>query len=216
MFAAAVALHGGILLARRAWRPSGELTRKLIHMTTGTLALSFPVLFTAAWPVVILAGGACLIVLWTRHTAPGRRFERWYGLGSSRRLESLGEFYFAAAIGLLFLLVRTDLVRYAFPLAAITYGDAAAAIVGKRWGRRKYRTPAGETKSLEGSAAFLAVACLAGAAVFVAAGVSVSAVGVPIVAVALVMTVLEAVSVRGLDNILVPAGGLLALRLLGF
>jgi phytol kinase len=216
VFGAAALLHGAILAARRVWTLPGELTRKLVHMTTGSLALSFPFLFRAAWPVAALAGGACLIVLWTRHTAPGRRFERWYGLGSSRRLESLGEFYFAAAIGLLFLLVRTDFVRYAVPLAAITYGDAAAAIVGKRWGRRTYRTPAGETKSLEGSAAFLAVSCLTGAAVFVAAGAPVAGVAVPLVAVSLVMTVLEAVSVRGVDNLLVPAGGLLALRLLGF
>ena len=43
-------------------------------------------------------------------------------------------------------------------MMALTWGDAAAALVGRAWGRHRYRI-GGQTRSLEGSAA-LAVATL--------------------------------------------------------
>ncbi len=212
---AAIILHGLILLGRRTLILPGELVRKLVHMTTGTLALTFPHLFVHTWPVLVLAGAASLVVVWTRLTPAGRVFESLYGFGDSRRLESLGEFYFALAIGLLFVVARATPVAYAVPLAAVTYGDAAAAIVGKAWGRHRYRTPAGETKSLEGSAAFLLVAAAAGAAAMALTGRSPAAGALPLAGATLVMTALEAVSIRGMDNLAVPAGGWLVLVLLG-
>jgi phytol kinase len=102
-------------------------------------------------------------------------------------------------------------------LLALAWGDAAAALIGRRWGRHRYR--AGESwRSLEGSAGMLAFSLLG----IVAAGTAVaSATGgrpydpLRVAAGAAAATLFEAAGRRGSDNFLVPVGTALLLWGLG-
>jgi phytol kinase len=106
-------------------------------------------------------------------------------------------------------------------IMAMALGDAGAAIVGRRWGRHRYRVPGGATKSWEGSAAFVVLAfagiVLAGLAAgsadpdrlgaLVDGAARLNVLGTALtagLAAALVSAVAEAVTPWGLDNLTVP------------
>jgi phytol kinase len=95
----------------------------------------------------------------------------------------------------------------------MAYGDAAASLVGRRFGRHVYRV-AGHPRSVEGSAAMWLVSWAAVLVAFWTFGRSPDP-GLWIAAgiVAVVAAALEAVSLFGFDNLLVPLGaaGVLAL-----
>jgi len=93
-------------------------------------------------------------------------------------------------------------------LWVLAWGDAFAAIIGRRYGRLKYRV-FGEERSLEGSFAMyvfgflatLTVLCLELPAQPLMDRVIVATV------VAVGCTLLEAIALRGTDNVLIPLGG---------
>jgi phytol kinase len=99
----------------------------------------------------------------------------------------------------------------------MAYGDAAASMVGERWGRRKYRLVA--QKSLEGSAAmfiFSFISLVVGMVFFsfiyhfalldkIVAAAAASAVA----------TAVEGFSPMGFDNLTVPALSVLVFLLYG-
>ena len=97
---------------------------------------------------------------------------------------------------------------------AMGWGDAAASFVGRRWGRHPYRVRE-HTRSLEGSLAMFLITWVAVAVAFVlfGSGLAVGMLWSGCVA-ALVATVLEGVSLLGVDNLLVPLGTAATLFLL--
>jgi len=93
------------------------------------------------------------------------------------------------------------------------WGDAAASFVGRRWGSHRYRVGR-QWRSLEGSAAMFAVGLVAIVVAFSIFGGDPGGGRVKAaLAGAAMATLLEAVSLFGADNLLVPLGvaGLLAL-----
>ena len=98
----------------------------------------------------------------------------------------------------------------------MAYGDSAAALVGQRMGRWKYRLVT--EKSLEGSLtmfiASLLVLFVSGLYFSNLYSFSVSGKLLSFLAVSVVVTVVEAVSPRGLDNIGVPFTGALTFLLM--
>ncbi len=90
--------------------PHPELVRKLLHIGMGLVALSFPWVFDAAWPVVLLAGIAGLWLLAVRRCEP-LRHHLGSVLGGVAR-ESWGEIYFALAVALLFVLAQGDALLF--------------------------------------------------------------------------------------------------------
>jgi len=208
LLAAAViaVLVGGIgLLARRfAWAP--EAARKASHVAVGTACLALPWLFDGAAPAVALAAIACVGLVALR-TVPWLRARFGAALHGIART-SYGEFAFVGGVALAFVLAHGDRPAYVAAILALSFGDAAAALVGRRFGRHEYAIGRAR-KSIEGSAAFFAVALLV-CAVFPRAE-SVAAVA----AFALATTLAEALAGDGLDNVAIPLAGLLALRLFG-
>ena len=199
-------LVGGIgLLARRfAWEP--EAARKASHVAIGTACLTLPWLFAGVAPVLALAAVACVGLVALR-TVPWLRGRFGVALhGIARR--SYGEFAFVGGVTLAFALAHGDRPAYIAAILALSFGDAVAALVGRRFGRHPYAVGRAR-KSLEGSAAFFVVA-LAVCAVFPRAE-SIAAVA----AFALATTLAEAFVGDGFDNAAIPLAGLLALRLFG-
>jgi phytol kinase len=132
--------------------------------------------------------------------------------GVGRR--SVGEFLFPISVAVVFTLSRGDRVGYLAPILVLTLADAAAAVVGRRYGMCRYATPGG-CKSLEGSLAFAAVAFASTHLTLLLAGNTgrVESVLLALV-VALVLTLVEALVTGGWDNLLVPLGAWGMLKLL--
>lgn len=104
-------------------------------------------------------------------------------------------------------LTTLGLTAAAFPAAAgllaLSLGDGIGGAVGRRFGRHRFRTPWGKRKSLEGA---VAVAIAAAAGVVLAAHLFDHPVSAALVlGLGGLAAVVEALSPRSTDNLLVPA-----------
>jgi dolichol kinase len=180
----------------------GEVQRKSVHIAVGLYALALPLLFDSAWPVVtlILVAIVLMLLLRTSHS-------RTFGLGSaihSVERKSAGEIWLALAIGFIFLRSGHSYILYALPVAVIALSDAAAALTGTSYGRRRFTTEDG-VKSWEGVIAFFAVTLILSMVMLLLLSdvPRLSVVMLALIVAAFGATV-EAVSWRGLDNLFVP------------
>lgn len=200
------------LAGLRTWQlhrcPDPERVRKGLHIMMSAVVLTFPWLFNAQWPVLVLT----VLGLGVMGALRGLREGAGCVVHGVRR-RSFGELWFPLAVGLLFLVTGDDPLRYGIPILVLGLADPAAALVGQRHGRVRYGARLG-AKTAEGSLAFFAVATGAVLAPLLLTGES-NAVG-PALLVALFVgaltTLAEAVARRGLDNLLVPLVALLALE----
>jgi phytol kinase len=180
-----------------------ELKRKALHICVGLTALSFPLFLNETWMVITALG---LVVAWLVAVRQIPALRRYFGsvLHDIKR-ESLGEIYFAISIGGLLLLTQDEPILFAIPILILALADAFAAIVGKV-------VPIGPLvgiasgKTVAGCTAFFVVAFIVSFWSLVAIG-DVQTVHALTVATALAITtcVTEAISRRGVDNLLVPA-----------
>jgi phytol kinase len=187
-----------------------ETSRKLFHLGGGLTTLALPWMFTDVWPVLLLTIVTVPALLALKHVQRLRS-----GLGDvlyGVTRPSLGEVYFPLSACLLFALAHDRPLLYIVPLLLLTLADPAAAIIGSRFGSLQYVTRDGH-KSLEGSLAFFTVAFFGTAGALLLAGptpnVAVPGVGLTL---ALLLTLVEAISWRGLDNLLIPITGFVFLE----
>jgi dolichol kinase len=184
-----------------------EVARKTIHVSLGLYCLTFPLLFDRPWQVIVLCAAAFAVLLAARLRA--LRDGLGCGLLGIAR-QSHGDLLFAVAVALIFLLQQGEVVAYVLPLTILTLCDAAAALVGSRYGRNLFTIEAGR-KSWEGAAMFLLTAWIISMALLLllsdAPRLNVIVLGFAIAAYG---TTIEAASWRGWDNLFVP----LALNLL--
>lgn len=197
-------LVGGcsLLALRFRWEP--EVARKASHVATGLACLPLPLLFADPAPVFALAGVAAIGLLAIR-VVPALRARFGVALHGVSRV-SVGEFAFVAGVAVAFAVAHGDVAAYTAAILALTFGDAAAALVGRRFGRHRY-TVGRARKSVEGSCAFFAVAAIVCALVPGATGFA------AVAAFALATTLAEAFGADGLDNAAIPIAGVFALRL---
>jgi phytol kinase len=200
-----VAMLAVLEMLRRRVGIRGEITRKAAHIGLGLATLSFPFLFDDVGPVVaigavIVASLAAIRWIPTLAALTGDVLH-----GVERR--SGGELYFPLAATGLFVATKGDPVLFGVPILTLTVADAVAAVVGVHYGRIRYET--GEApKSLEGSLAFFTAAFLTThlpLLLFTSTG-RLESVLIGMTFGILVMLV-EAVSLRGTDNLLIPFGG---------
>ena len=209
-----LAALGGLLVLlaflQRSMPQHPELIRKLLHVGMGIVTLWFPWLFDSTWPVLVLGAfaiGLLLMVKWRGEDRAGI-----HGVVHGVARNSFGEIYFPIAVCVLFVLSSGDTLLYVIPVLVLTLADAVAALIGVRYGQTHYRTDEG-VKSLEGSVAFFVVT-------FVSVHISlllfsdtgrVESVVIALLIGVLVM-LLEAFAWRGLDNLFVPLGSFLLLK----
>jgi phytol kinase len=182
-------------------------TRKVIHIGVGMMSWALPFLFDNPWPFVAAAAGFAVLNL----------LDWRYGFFSSMASSdssNLGTVYFplaAAAVSVIFWEYPPLMVAALMPL---TWGDGIAPVVGQAFGRNAY-TVFGHTRTLQGSAGFFVAGLLftwlalwlipgrPAISPFVALG--------PAAAIMASTTVVEAVSIRGLDNLTITAVAILIL-----
>ena len=183
--------------ARRLTRASPDLTRKIIHIGVGFWALPTALYFHSPW------WAACCPLTFV--------FLNWlsyhYRLMPVIEVEgrgSPGTIYFPLVFAGLILLLWPHGARAASVagLYAMGFGDAAASIVGQRWGRHRYRI-AGADKSWEGSIAFFIAAFVA---IYLGTRILSPHTSnlLPCFGAALLATFAEAPAGHGLDNLTVP------------
>lgn len=192
-------------------RVPAELSRKAVHVGMGLVCLSFPWLFREAWPIVVLAILAVAGLAAVR-LVPALRKEMGGVLGGVER-QSFGEFYFPLSVAAVFCLAQGDTLLFIIPVLTLTVADSVGALIGVRYGFARYRTDEG-LKSAEGSVAFFTAAflgCHIPLLLFSQTGraetllISLTA--------GFVVMLLEAISWRGQDNVIIPLGMFFLLQL---
>lgn len=203
----------GMLLlveAIRRWRNyPGEFTRKLVHIGAGMWVWVILLLFDH-WQFAIIPTATFIIFNFV--------FLRYHVFKSMDPKEGAtpGTVYFAFSCTLLLFIFHTGWEQ-GFPrgyeyyamsgIMAMTWGDALAAITGKRFGKHSYRVPGKKNhrRTLEGSTACL-VSTFAAVSITLAI---MSTLTPPLILTgaliaALIATLLEAISPYGSDNLTVP------------
>jgi phytol kinase len=197
---------------RRRQGYSNEFTRKAIHISTGMMIWLVPFLFETPWLFV----GACIVFVFFMF------FEWYFGLLpalASKDRRNLGTVYFPIAV------IASTLVFWRQPalmvaaLMPLTWGDGLAPIVGRAYGRHHYQV-LGHNRTWQGSGAFFVAALLftwlplwllAGPT----QGAAVAAL-LPALGISLVTSIVEGVTIWGLDNLTVTGIAILLLYLWPF
>nr|MBN2276716.1 hypothetical protein [candidate division Zixibacteria bacterium] len=186
----------------------GELLRKLTHLGAFTIPVGYYVLGLSRSEGLIIMIPITLLMIMI-DISRLRGWELWDRIGwlirpMLRRTETGGDF-----TGATYILVTACLVIAIFSkpiavasLAFIIAGDPPSALIGSRWGKRRFKN-----KSFEGSLSFLAAALIV-ALITPGLPLTVTLIG------AVVATVTEAVSFEIDDNITVPLVSGLAMFLL--
>lgn len=192
-------------------RVSGEWTRKLAHIGTGAMSISFPWIFSSRIPVFIVCGASIILLLAMRYV-PFMR-SHLSGVLDDVERESWGELYFPFSVALLFQFAHGDKMLYAIPLLVLTIADTVAAMTGAEYGKHAYTTTEAN-KSVEGSIAFFCAAFFSVNVVLVVFS-NVGRVETLLISldIAVIVMLLEAIAWRGLDNIFIPLGVFILLRL---
>ena len=174
-----------------------EYTRKLAHVGSGAIVLAFPWLITHDATMVFMAFSFAGLLIGGRVTGL---------LGSIHNVERQtgGVYYYPFAVLFAWLLADGDTLLYCVPLAIMALADTGAALVGQHAGETTFQVMDGE-RSVEGSLAFFGIAF----AITLLGCTLDGRVGWPglllvTLVVAALTTAVEAISVRGSDNLLIP------------
>ncbi len=198
------AVLGAAEALRKALRLPVEFTRKVVHIGVGMWAWGTAALFTDKWFAIIPPAAFVLLnyISYRRGTFAAME------TGDKR---NLGTVYFPIAfVAIILLFFDTSKPFMVAALMPMTWGDAFAAIIGKRYGRRHYALlDANSQRSLEGSVAMFAFSFLSVAIAFVVFSVPLEVAILFGLVLALFATLVEAVSPAGLDNLFVPASSAL-------
>lgn len=128
--------------------------------------------------------------------------------------DGLGTVYYAISLFVISIYTFGIIHNPAIGLVSILimgYGDGLAGVIGRAVKSKKYKI-GDTTKSLAGSVTMFVISAMISATFFLTTGIGFWL--VKTVLVAIVATILEAVSIKGLDNITVPVGVCLLLRIL--
>jgi phytol kinase len=206
------AMFGVLKLYEVTLKPHPEVLRKLMHVGTGLVVLTFPWVFAShRWPPLVLAGVGAIALAAVRFV-PMLKTRLGGVLTGVSRL-SWGEIYYPVAVAVLWVLADGDWLLFAVPMLIMTLADAMAALVGIAYGKIRYITSDG-LKSAEGSIAFFSIAFLS-VLVPLLWSTEVGRRETLLIAViiGLLAMLLEAIAWRGLDNLLIPIGAYAFLKL---
>lgn len=183
-----------------------EKTRKVVHVGTGLLALTFPRFLEDFWQVAILCISFLLLM------GVSEKFH-WFRSITGVERRSYGSWLFALVVMLCFYLQLKfeEGVYYYFPLLVLSISDPLAALVGKSKPIKVFRV-FGQQKSLGGSLAFLVSATVIGFSYFSLVDQSPSWILLLLASVGAAWA--EFCSIKGWDNLTIPLSIILVLKLL--
>ncbi len=197
-----------------------EITRKVVHLGTGLICLTFPSFLGSHWSVLILTIAFFLLLIFSM---------KWGVLKSinSVNRKTAGSFLFPLSIYVTYwafsLIGLSDfdgndllshqvngsswyngaVIYYYLPILILSVSDPAAALVGKKWRLGKYKIM-GTTKTLIGSLGFLVSSFIISASFIYNLDINRSSILLVAFVIAISTTIVEAISQKGLDNLLIP------------
>lgn len=196
---------------------SQKTSRKFLHAMIGNLPFIIPFFTAGVYPALVAAPFIFLTFIASPHSPFKDVSKKLKGLANiTEEGHSLGLVFYAISYTVLALLFASKPYVIAAGILPMAYGDSTASLVGEKHGKTKYRVVA--DKSVEGSAVMLAVSFLSlvmGLVFFsLLYPLSVPDLIIPAFGVALVTTLVEALSPSGSDNLLVPAFGVMTFLVL--
>jgi dolichol kinase len=187
-----------------------KTNRKFLHAMIGNLPLIMPYFTESIYPVLVASPFILVTFLATPYSPFPNLLSRLGSLGDlTEEGHSTGLVLYAVSYTILAYLYGMTPYIVAAGIFPMAYGDSIAALVGVNYGKTKYHLF--EEKSIQGSigmflGSFLSL--LLGMIYFSSIyGFSFTEQIVPVLVVSLITTILEALSPRGLDNVLVPILG---------
>lgn len=193
------------------------VSRKFLHAMIGNLPFIMPYFTESLFPFLVASPFIAVTYLVSPYSPWPGFAKRMRGLGDiTEEGHDAGLILYAVSHSALALLYGTKPYIVAAGILPMAYGDSAAALVGTTYGRHRFRV---ECKSLEGCLGMFAgnlASLLTGMAHFsMIYGFSLHAQVSSILVTSLVVTLAEAASPRGLDNVTVPTLGALTFIAMG-
>jgi dolichol kinase len=192
---------GTLLLAAELWARSGkakpEWTRKLVHLGGGAIGVFLPWLIESPLIVFILTFSLSALFVIGEKTGLLKALH-----GVARK--SHGSEYYPLAIWLLFVIAADQPAFYLAGVLVLALADAFAALIGSRYGTLRYEIE-DEYKSVEGSIVFFFTAFVAvHLPLLLMTGLPRAVCVLSALLVAMLVTMFEAISLEGTDNLFVP------------
>jgi dolichol kinase len=168
--------------------------RKFLHIMVGNILFILPI-FKTWWVMSFLAAAPFIPLTFLMSPySPVKIIKD----DISQSGHGLGLVYYAISWTVLALLFFNQPWIIAVGIAAMSYGDGMASLVGMKYGKIKYNI-LGDTKSLEGSITMFLVLVITLGIVLIFYGQPINP--LLIIMVSLVATVLEGITPKGLDNL---------------
>ena len=192
----------GLAEGLRRWRGySPDFTRKVIHVGVGMMSWGLHWLFDTPW-FFIIACGAFVVINYLDYRIG------FFSAMASKDKQNLGTVYFPIAAGVVALIFWTEPPLMVAALMPLTWGDGMAPVIGRAYGRREYRVHT-SLRTLEGSLGFFVAGFIFTWLALWAVGgnpdISPATAVLPALVITLATTLVEAVSIWGLDNITITA-----------
>jgi len=193
--------------AYRIFKLDTEWTRKIAHVGSGIVALAYP-LYIDNHLIILAITISFTIILYS-----SKKLGLFPSIFSVGR-KSYGDLVFVWSSWLLFLLYQNtgEIIYFYLPFSVVVFADPTAALVGKSFPVKTY-TIFNNTKSFGGSSAFFIVTFLL-SYYFLNKTSWVDNIVLYSLLHAAVLTVTEAISVKGWDNLTIPAVSVIFLYLL--
>jgi phytol kinase len=207
----------GIAEGLRRWRGyTPDFTRKFIHIGVGMLSWFLHLLFDNPWPFV----SACLAFMLLNYLDWRHGF---FAAMASNNRSNLGTVYFPLAAAVTAIIFWDQPPLMVAALMPLTWGDGLAPVVGGAYGRRPYTVSLGghtTVRTLEGSVGFF-IACFlfTWLALWVVPGppeIIAQSAFLPALTITVGSTLIEAISLWGIDNLTITAVAILILSLWPF
>lgn len=175
-----------------------EWARKFQHFFSGLLIAAFPWILSSTTEVVVLGTVMGAVLITMRYT------NCLHSLHDVKRV-SHGEFYFLISAILLYWVAGAEhKALYFISILTLTVSDALAAVIGTTYKKVTFGET-GRRKSLEGSVAFfVATFLIVHLPLLLMTDIGNLQTVLLAVQVALIVTAIEAISFKGIDNVLIP------------
>ena len=183
-------------ILRRVFCVPVDITRKIVHIGVGMGALVITSFFRT-WFIAIIGPLVFIVVNWVSYRA-----NIFHGIETGERRQ-FGTIFFPLSFVILVPSLWSRPTVLAASFMPLTWGDAAAAILGQRFGSHRF-TLFGQASSVEGSLAMFAASFVATCFALLAFGQPIATSALISTAVALPATFAEALSPMGIDNLTVP------------
>jgi len=175
-------------------------SRKILHIMTGNIAFILP-LFQTREVMAFLAAGP--FILFTFLMSPYSPIKSIRGKTSAAG-HSMGLVYYAITWTIMAYVFFDHMEIIAIGIFAMSFGDGFASLLGTTFGKRKYKI-VGDEKSYLGSFFMFVFTLIMMTVALIYFNVEVTSTKLLVLPfIALIVTLVEAITPKGLDNISVP------------